>query len=64
MKKLVEIMEVVKRIEADHQRGGTYLLKTMSTMDEVLMLEDKLNQEEERQALVRYHMPLITTNAN
>ena len=56
-------MEVVKRIEADHQRGGTYLLKTMSTMDEVLMLEDKLNQEE-RQALVRYHMPLITTNAN
>ena len=33
-------------------------------MDEVLMLEDKLNQEEERQALVRYHMPLITTNAN
>ncbi|CAL8372043.1 unnamed protein product [Gadus morhua 'NCC'] len=50
-KKLVEIMEVVKRIEADHQRGGTYLLKTMSTMDEVLMLEDKLNQEE-RQALM------------
>ncbi|KAG5278102.1 hypothetical protein AALO_G00095210 [Alosa alosa] len=52
MKKLVEIMEVVKRIEADHQRGGTYLLKTMLTMDEVLMLEDKLNQEEERQALL------------
>ncbi|XP_076153925.1 uncharacterized protein LOC143137569 isoform X2 [Alosa pseudoharengus] len=52
MKKLVEIMEVVKRIEADHQRGGTNLLKTMTTMDEVLMLEDKLNQEEERQALL------------
>jgi hypothetical protein len=33
MKKLVEIMEMVKRIEADHQRGGTYLRDIKNHVD-------------------------------
>lgn len=61
LKKLVEILEVVKRMESDHPRGSTYHLKTMATMDEVLMLEDKLELEEERQALVKYHIYHLST---